>query len=76
MNASADRQALYAEIRERFLSDPEFRTEMRRDCRDTLTSVLGPLTDEEEQWVRDLPDPSKSDEELIEMVRSGRVGAW
>jgi hypothetical protein len=76
MNASADRQAQYAEIRERYLADPDFRAQLRADCAGTLTTILGPLTDEEQQWINDLPDASTSDEELVEMVRSGRLQAW
>lgn len=76
MAADEDREAQYDQIRERFLADPEFRAEMRADAVGTLTGVLGELTEQERQWVRELPDASTSEEELVDQVTTQRVGAW
>lgn len=73
MSADAGREALYAQLRERFLSSPEYRAALRSDPVGTLEADLGPLGDDERRWVQDVA--GVGDEELVARVR-GRVGAW
>ena len=65
---------MYDQIRERFLSDPEFRGTLRANPTGTLEVVLGDLTDEELRWTSEITDTM--DQELVDQVRSGRFGFW
>jgi len=73
MPPESDRQAVYDQLREQFLTDPDFRSRFEADPAGTMESALGPLTDEERQWVSGLGDVSGDD--LVERIK-GRVGAW
>lgn len=73
MPPESDRQAIYDQLREKFLSDTEFRAQFLADPAGTLENALGPLTDSERQWVADLGDISG--EELAAQV-SQKVGSW
>ena len=75
MSADADRQATHDQIRERFLTNPEYRSRLRSDPVDTLESELGTLTEEERTWIADLTAGGGTDDELIDQVK-GKVGAW
>jgi hypothetical protein len=75
MSADADRQAQYDQLRERFLSDPQFRAQVRSDPAGTLEGELGALTDEEREWISDAAPGAQTDDELVAQV-SGKVGAW
>lgn len=70
MSTDADRQALYRQVRNRFITDPDYRAAMRSDTVGTLEGTLGELTPEEREWVsRELPDPSTSDADLVNWVQ-------
>ena len=70
------RQSSYDHLRERFLSDPDFRAAVTADPTGALEGVLGPLSPEESQAVRDITATPRSDDELVEHIRSGGLGAW
>ena len=76
MPVDPERQASYDQLRERFLNDPEFRAAVTADPTGALEGVLGSLTPEESQAVRDITATPRSDDELVEHIRSGGVGAW
>ena len=76
MPVDPERQAGYDQLRERFLSDPDFRAAVTADPTGALEGILGPLTPEERQAVRDILATPRSDDELVEHIRSGGVGSW
>jgi len=76
MPVDPERQAGYDQLRERFLSDPDFRAAVTADPTGALEGVLGPLTPEERQAVSDILATPRSDDELVEHIRSGGVGSW
>lgn len=76
MPADPDRQALHDQLRERFLSDPDFRAAVTADPVATLEATLGTLTDEEREAVTTLTATPRSEEELVEHLRSGGLGSW
>lgn len=76
MPVDPERQAGYDQLRERFLNDPEFRAAVTADPTGALEGVLGPLTPEERQAVSDITATPRSDDELVEHIRSGGVGSW
>jgi hypothetical protein len=76
MPVDPERQASYDQLRERFLSDPDFRAAVTADPTGALEGVLGPLSSEESQAVRDITATPRSDDELVEHIRSGGLGAW
>lgn len=73
MSPDTDRESQYPLLRERFLSDPDFRARFRTDPVGTTEAEFGDLTDDEREQLRGLA--TGSDEELVEQVR-GKVGAW
>jgi hypothetical protein len=75
MATDATRQVKYDEIRERFIADPDFRAELRADTVGTLTGILGELTEQERQWIREMPDASTSDDDLVEQLTNHAM-AW
>jgi hypothetical protein len=68
-----DRQAAYDELRERFLTEPSFRSEFLADPAATMERSLGSLTDDERAWIASISGVSGDD--LAEQLRGG-VGAW
>jgi len=77
MSTDADRSALYEEIRQRFVNDPDFRAQMRSNTVETLESVLGELSPEERERVNSgLPDPATSDAELITRAQQKPPEFW
>lgn len=75
MTDGSSREALYDTIRTRFLSDPEFRDQVTKDPVGTLESILGPLTDQERDWV--IAAPTGADELLTQVRQSPPpVGLW
>ena len=76
MPVDPERQSGYDQLRERFLSDPDFRAAVTADPTGALEGVLGPLTPEETQAVADITATPRSDDELVEHIRSGGVGSW
>ena len=76
MSTDADRSALYEEIRQRFVNDPDFRAQMRSNTVETLESVLGELSPEEREWVNSGPDPATSDAELITRAQQKPPEFW
>ena len=77
MSTNADRSALYEQIRQRFVNDPDFRAQMRSNTVGTLESVLGELSAEEREWVSsELPDPATADADLITWVQQKPPGSW
>ena len=76
MPVDPERQAGYDQLRERFLNDPEFRAAVTADPTGALEGVLGSLTAEESQAVSDITATPRSDDELVEHLRSGGVGSW
>lgn len=75
MTTSDDGQAALAQVREKFIADPEFRAEVRADPAAALEKALGrPLSDGESAQVAALA--SSSDDDVIESLRSGQVGSW
>lgn len=76
MPVDPERQAGYDQLRERFLNDPEFRAAVTADPTGALEGVLGSLTPEESQAVSDITATPRSDDELVEHIRSGGVGSW
>ena len=76
MPVDPERQAGYDQLRERFLNDSEFRAAVTADPTGALEGVLGSLTAEESQAVSDITATPRSDDELVEHLRSGGVGSW
>lgn len=76
MPADPDRQARYDVLRERFLSDPDFRATVTADPTAALEGVLGSLTAEESRAVADIAATPRSDDELVAHIRSGGLGSW
>ena len=76
MSPDLDHQATYEQLRERFLDDSAFRAAMTADPAGTFRGVLGTLTPEESQAVSDITATPRSDDELVEHIRSGGVEAW
>jgi hypothetical protein len=76
MSVDPERQASHDRLRERFLSDPDFRAAVTADPTGALEGVLGPLTAEESQAVSDITATPRSDDELVDHIRSGGLGAW
>lgn len=60
------RNSKYQSIRSRFLSDPVFRDQLTSDPAGTLESVLGPLTEQERDWIAAAPTGA---DELLALVR-------
>ena len=73
MSPEPDRQAAYDQLREKFLADPEFRSQFVADPVGTLEREFGPLTDAERARVASLGDVSA--DELVDQLK-GKVGAW
>jgi hypothetical protein len=71
-----DRQALYDEIRQRFIEDPDFRIKLRADPVATLQEILGELTKEERTFAAGLTLGSTSDFNLVEQLKRRPPGAW
>ena len=76
MPVDPERQSGYDQLRERYLNDPDFRAAVAADPTGALEGVLGPLTPEETQAVADITATPRSDDELVEHIRSGGVGSW
>ena len=76
MSVDPERQAGYDQLRERFLSDPDFRAAVTADPTGALEGVLGTLTPEDSQAVSDITATPRSDDELVEHIRSGGLGSW
>jgi hypothetical protein len=75
MTDDSSREATYRSIRERFLSDPEFRDQLTKDPAGTLESILGPLTEQERDAI--VAAPTGADE-LLDYVRQNPppLGFW
>lgn len=75
MIENSSREAKYESIRSRFLSDPEFRDQLTKNPAGTLESILGPLTEQERDWIAAAPTGA---DELLAQVTQHRppLGYW
>ncbi|ACV81375.1 hypothetical protein [Nakamurella multipartita] len=75
MTDDSSRTEKYELIRKRFLSDPEFRDQLTKNPAETLESILGPLTDQERNWLSSAPEGA---DELLDYVKQNPppVGYW
>ncbi|MFG1609667.1 hypothetical protein [Actinoplanes sp. NPDC049265] len=76
MSGREDRLASYDEIRRRFIEEPQFRIALRADPVATMEAILGELTEDERHWAQGLAFGSKSDYNLVELLRRDPLTAW
>ena len=75
MTDGSSREAKYDSIRNRFLSDPEFRDQLTKNPAGTLESILGPLTEQERDWI--VAAPTGADDLLNQVMQNPPpVGIW